>query len=241
MIAELWADLRYRMRALVHRSDVERELDQELAFHVTQATAKYLALGLTPPEARRRALLEFGSVDNAKEESRDRRGTALLETTLGDLRYAIRSLLMHPGFTAGVVLTLALGIGANTAVFSLIESVLLNPLPYPQPDRIVSLALIDPRGGVPGASPAVTDRDFAVWQHDSRSFTALAAFNGSAAVLTDVAQVEEVSGADVSGDFFTVFGVAPIKGRALTPAAASLRRFEDKSLTSTSGARLSLS
>ena len=218
MIAELWADLRYRFRALFHRSDVERELDQELAFHITQATAKHLALGLTPPEARRRALLEFGSVDNAKEESRERWGTALLDATLADLRYAIRALLAHPMFTAGVVLTLALGIGANTAVFSLIESVLLKPLPYPQPDRIVSLALIDPRGSVPGAPPTATDRAFAVWQRSSRSFAALAAFNDGAAVLTDANQVEEVTGAEVSGDFFAVFGVAPIRGRTLTAA-----------------------
>lgn len=218
MIAELWADLRYRVRALVHRGDLERELDQEIAFHVEQAIAKYRSEGLAPEAARRRALVEFGGIENTKEESRERRGTALLEATLGDLRYAIRGLWAHPVFTAGVVLTLALGIGANTAVFSLIESVLLKPLPYPQPNRIVSLGLIDPRERVPGSSAQVTDRAFAVWQRDSRSFTALAGVNAGAAVLSDAGEVEEVNGTDVSGDFFAVFGVEPSLGRTLTAA-----------------------
>ena len=218
MIAELWADLRYRLRALFRRHDLERELDQELAFHLTQATAKYLALGLTPAEAKRRAQLEFGSMDNAKEESREGRGTALLEATLSDLRYAIRGLLAHPAFSAGVVLTLALGIGANTAVFSLIESVLLKPLPYPQPNQIVSLALTDPRGQVPGTGAVVPDRDFAVWQRDSRSFTALAALSDGSAVLTEANAAEEINGAEVSGDFFAVLRVAPHLGRTLSAA-----------------------
>ena len=218
MIAELWADLRYRLRALFHRSDVERELDQELAFHITQATAKWVADGLSPDEAKRRARLEFGSVDNTKEESRERRGTALMEATLADLRYALRGLLTHPVFTAGVVLTLALGIGANTAAFSLIESVLLKPLPYPHPEQIVSLALIDPRGQVPGGGAQVSDREFAVWKRDSRSFAALAGLSGGSAVLTDGGDVEEINGAEVSGDFFPVFTVAPALGRTLTAA-----------------------
>lgn len=218
MLAELWADLRYRVRALFRRHDVERELDQELAFHLTEATEQFLAQGLSPAEARRRARLEFGSVDNAKEESREGRGTALLEATLGDLRYAIRGLLAHPVFTTGVVLTLALGIGANTAVFSLIKSVLLKPLPYPRPNQIVSLALIDPGGQVPGTGSVVGDRDFAVWQRDNRSFIALAALAGASAVLTDVNDVAEIDGAEVSGDFFPVFGVAPLLGRTLTAA-----------------------
>jgi len=218
MLAEHWADLRYRLRALFRRSDVEHELDQELAFHLAHATEQYVAQGLDPAEARRRARLEFGTVDNTKEESRDRRGTALLEATLGDLRYALRGLLTHPIFTAGVVVALALGIGANTAVFGLIESVLLKPLPYPHPDQIVSLALIDPRGQVPGGGPIVTDRAFAMWQRDSRSFAALAALSGGSAVLTDAGDVEEVSGAEVSGDFFSVFRVTPLLGRTLSAA-----------------------
>src|ERR1051326_9369287 len=118
---ELWADLKYRLRALFRRSAVERELEDELRFHLEREAEKYERAGLPREEALRQARLAFGAVDAAKEESRDGRGTLLLETTLRDVRYALRGLRARPAFTAGVVLTPGLGIGANPAMNATLE------------------------------------------------------------------------------------------------------------------------
>ena len=109
MLSELWSDVRYRLRAVFRRGAVEHEMDDELRYHVDREADKYERLGLTRAEALRRARIAFGGVDRAKEESRDARGLVLLETTLQDLRYALRGLRAKPTFTVGIVLTLGLG------------------------------------------------------------------------------------------------------------------------------------
>ena len=148
MLHELWSDLRYRLRAFIRRDAVERELDDELRFHIEREAEKYVRGGAAPNDALRRARLAFGGVERAKEASRDSRGTALLETILKDLRYAARSLRQHRAFSLTVILTLALGIGANTTIFSLVDALLLRPLPVGHPDGLVTIgdpAAVDSR------------------------------------------------------------------------------------------------
>src|SRR5580765_3235365 len=114
MFSEFWSDLRYRVRALVHRDAVERELDDELRFHVEREAERHAGTGMPRGEAARRARVAFGGIEQTKEASRDMRGTARVESLIQDLKYAWRALGQHPGFTLAVVLTLSLGIGANT-------------------------------------------------------------------------------------------------------------------------------
>jgi predicted permease len=127
------------MRALFRRQDAETELDDELRAHFDHQVNKYVQSGLAPEEAKRRATLEFGGLDQVKEECRDARGVRFIETTIQDLRYGFRQLRRNPGFTAVAVLTLALGIGANTAIFSFLDALLMRSLPVAHPESLVVL------------------------------------------------------------------------------------------------------
>src|SRR5690606_1125784 len=131
--------LRHLIRSLRDGAGMDRELDAEVRFHIEMETRKYVREGMAPEAARQRALRSFGPMERFKEDAREARGVLWLEQLVADVRYAVRTLVNSPGFAALAVLTLGLGIGANTAIFSVINGVLLKPLPYANADRLVLL------------------------------------------------------------------------------------------------------
>jgi predicted permease len=202
----------HRISAIFHREKLDRDLSAELSAHVDMAIAENLQSGMTPPEARRHALLALGGAQQAMENHRDTRSLPLLETLLQDLRYALRTLRKEPGFTAIAVLTLALGIGANTALFSVVNGVLLNPLPYPQSDRLV--ALYTRTHDFEHSSIAYPN--FLDWVRDNHSFSSLVAFRADNLNLTGVGGAQRLSADMVSASFFPTLGIKPILGRGFT-------------------------
>ena len=224
MLTELWSDLRYRLRALFRRAAVERELDTELRFHLEQEAEKYRHAGLSPNDALRRARLAFGGIEQAKEQSRDARGTARLETLVTDLRYAMRSLRQHRVFSLTVIVTLALGIGANTAIFALIDALLLRPLPVAGADRLVTIG--DPSSVTSrwSGSPTTEFVSYPLYRdvRDQNHVLAGLYANGTIGDLDVVigpdqgAMPEHPETRLVSGNFFSVLELPASIGRTFT-------------------------
>jgi putative ABC transport system permease protein len=207
------SDLFFRVRSLFRRKAVETELDDELRFHFEQQLAKYVNSGLTAREALRRARIDFGGLDQVKEECREARGVHMMETVFQDVRYGLRMLRKSPGFTAVALLTLALGIGANTAIFSVVYGVLLRPLPYQDPSRLIVLRETTPKVG----TVDVSYPNFLDWRAQSRAFSKMAAVSSVAFNLagpgSGLDQPENINGAAVSSDFLSMLGVRPMLGR----------------------------
>jgi predicted permease len=217
MISELLSDLKYRLRALFRRGEMEHELDDEMRFHIEREAEKYQATGISAEEARRRAHVAFGGVELAKEESRDARGLSVLETIQQDLRYAIRSLRRNPVFTAGVIVTLALGIGANTAMFGVVDRLLFrNPPMLQDPEHVhrVYLAYLD-RGTekIPNTTEYTRYLDLRRWTSDFSELAAISTRQLAVGTGTDAREREVATN---SATLFDFFDVKPVLGRFFT-------------------------
>ena len=208
------SDLLFRLRALFRRGTMEAEMDEELRSHFENQVEKLVASGMPREEAVRRARLEFGGYEQLKEECRDARGVSLVETIVQDLRNALRMMRSSPGFTAVAMLTLALGIGANTAIFSVIDSVLLRPLPFEDPAGLVMVW--ENNSQHPNPHNTVSPPDFLDWQRRNSVFSEMAALFDQRANLTGNGAPQEVVLQDVSANFFSVLGVSPILGPGFT-------------------------
>jgi predicted permease len=206
-----------KFNLLFANSKVEAELEREIGAHLALLEDEYLRQGMPPEDARRTARLTCGGVEQAKQLHRDERGFQGLGQILQDTRYTFRQLGRSPGFTVTAILMLALGIGATTAIFSIVEGVLLRPLPLPDPDRLVSLG--DATEGLDCASCAhssVTAPDIRNYMHDTKSFSHLGGYRERLFELSGVGEPAAVSGTRMSGEVFAALGVAPLLGRTFT-------------------------
>jgi putative ABC transport system permease protein len=205
-----------RIRLLLRRDAVEAAMDEELRYHVECETAERIRGGMAPDAARREALRDFGGIERFKEEARDARGVRPVEDLIADTRYAARVLGRNPGFTAAAILTLALGIGAASAIFSVVYGVLLRPLPYADPDRLV--VLWERNVARNKDRNVVAVGNFEAWRDRTRAFAGMAALVPRPVTLADAAVPERVAGAEVSPGYFRLLGVAPALGREFVPA-----------------------
>ena len=206
----LLSSLRFVASALFRRGRVENDTEEELRAHVQNRADDLERSGLTRAEAERRARIEFGGHEKFREECREARGTNFIESLLQDLRFGVRSLSGSRGLTGTIVLVLALGIGANTAIFSVVNAVLTRPLPYPEPDRLVWFWESQPNLTEAPFSPA----DFLDFESQNRSFEELADMHRVSFNLTGQGPAERISGMVAAPNIFSALGVQPILGRS---------------------------
>ncbi|MBO0799597.1 MAG: ABC transporter permease, partial [Blastocatellia bacterium] len=205
--------LKLALRTLFRRTDVERKLDDELRYHIERQTQQNIQLGMIPDEASYAARKAFGGLEQAKERSRDVRGLRWLEEFWQDLRFGARMLRKNPAFTVVAVITLTLGIGANTAIFSLVEALLLRPLPYAEPGRLVLLS----EKGRNGERNNIPYPNFSDWRERARSFEGMASIRKQTLNLTGVDHPVSLRGRTVNWNFFHLLGVQPQLGRLFVP------------------------
>jgi len=198
-----------RVRSLFSKGKVEQELEKELQLHLDELTSEFRAQGMSAEDARFAARRAMGGVTQKAEECRDQRRTASWDRAMQDLKYSIRALRANPTFTAIGITSLALGIGANTLMFSVVQSILLRPLPYRQPAQLLSINQTSAR--MPAG--VVLPPDFANWRQDSHTLAQLAAFNDEQLTLTGTRQALHLAAATVNADFFRTLGVKPALGR----------------------------
>jgi predicted permease len=212
----MWNDLNsplralvFRLRAVFRRRAEETELNEELRFHFERQVEKYRLSGMTEEEARRQARLIFGGHEQVKEDCREARGTSFVENARQDLRYAVRQLRSNPTFAVVIVLTLALSIGANSAIFSVIDSVLIKSLPYRQPDRLVRIFFSIPAFPKFPLNPF----DFRDFRSRNKSFDGLAAFTRADLQLSGSGEPIRLHGMEITSGYFRVLGLATQLGR----------------------------
>ncbi|HEX8180905.1 MAG TPA: ABC transporter permease [Pyrinomonadaceae bacterium] len=207
-----------RVRGIWHAEIIQREIAEELQFHLDLRTEENIKRGMSPEEARRDAERRFGNAGVVKDMSWDVRGGGWLSAFWQDLRYSSRMLRKHPGFSLVAIMTLALGIGACAAIFSIVDAVLLRPLPYADAARIVELREVSAKGG----RMPVTEPNYADVRARNHSFEAIAEYSGGtpATMMTTIIGGSEPVRAPayaVSGEFFRVLGIAPVVGRVFLP------------------------
>ncbi|MGH9851275.1 MAG: ABC transporter permease, partial [Blastocatellia bacterium] len=193
-----------RLRGLFGDRRADREFDDEIETHLRLLAERYIRQGMGKAEAEWAARRQFGNITSLKEASREMRGIRFIDTFFQDVRYGLTMLRRNPGFTLVAVFTLAMGIGASTAIFSVVNAVLLRPLPYREPDRLVLV-------------PNARGQDFLRWRDQSKAFEKMAAFGFGTADFTGSGEPERLAVATVSTELFATLGVAPALGRAFTP------------------------
>src|SRR5215467_10593984 len=206
--------IRDRLRALRQRETVIDDIDREMRSHIELQVEANIRSGMSPAEARERAMRSFGNVNRAVDAAYDVKGGGLFETLAQDVRYGARMLAKHKAFTCIAVITLALGIGANTAIFSVVNELLLRPLPYRDADRIVTLWEVSPEGRHQNTT---SRQNFRAWKAQGASFEQMAAFTDQRVNLTGSGEPEELSVTFATPEFFKVLGVEPILGRTFLP------------------------
>ena len=216
-----WSRLQSWLRAFLRRSRMEREMDAELRFHIEACAEDLARSGVRREEARRRARIEFGGFESAKEECREARGVSFIDGLLQDLRFGLRMLGKTPGFTGVATLTLALGIGANTAVFSVVNSVLLKPLNYPKAEELVALHQVAP--GAAGLADfenglLLSPSMYFTYAEQNHAFQSLGVWVLGTANVTGLAEPEQVRAVEISDGVLQTLGVPPEIGRWLSPA-----------------------
>ena len=209
----LFRQLSRGLRVLTRRHDADEDLADEVQHFVDQATAEFVGTGLSLEEARRAAKLQVRSMDVVREEIREHGWENVIESFFTDLRYGLRMLRKSPSFTTVAVLTLALGIGANSALFSIVDGVLLRPLPYPHPEQLVTLHESKPN--FPTGS--ISYPNFRDWQKNNHTFAAMAIARGYEFGLTGRGEAERVRAEFISSNFFDILGVKPLLGRTFAP------------------------
>jgi len=207
----------FRLRSFFRRSQLDRDLEAEMSSHLELAIEENLRRGLSPDEARRQALVRFGGSQQTKEQHREARSLPFLETLFQDLHFAFRVLRKSPGFSAIAILTLALGIGASTAIFSVVDAVLLRPLPYPNPQQIVSLSELSANGH----RMHLADPNFLDFRGQNHTLAGLADLSWGPESISGGSEPVRMNVAAVSQDFFKVMAVEPAQGRDF--AAEELR------------------
>ena len=203
-----------RSTGLFRREQGSRDFADEIESHLRMHIEDNLRSGMDAEQARRQALIKLGGMQQTKEQYRDRRTLPMLEMLWSDIRFGARVLWKSRVFAIVAVVTLALGIGGNAAIFSIVNGVLLNPLPFPQPERLVALHESKPNF----TQGAISYLNFLDWQRDNHTFASMAVARRYAFILTGRGEAEQVQAEFVSGTFFPLLGVNPILGRTFTPA-----------------------
>jgi predicted permease len=203
-------------KQLFPRRRIYSDLSEEIQQHMLEKTEALVAEGMSRAEAEKHARREFGNVTAIEERSREVWARPIVDSLYADTRFAIRQLRKHSGFALTAVLTLALGIGATTAIFSLVNAVLLQPLPFPEPDRLVWLN--QQNHSLPGMIPeSLSYPDYFDWRAQNRTFSGLASYSGSTAILQAEGEPQHLDAMTVSANFFQVLGAAPAIGRDFLP------------------------
>jgi len=207
-----------RVRSLFHRTRVEQELSEELRFHFDHLLKENLARGMAPEEARYAALRELGGLEQIKEECRDMRRVNLIANFMHDLRYALRMIRTKPSFSVPALLSLALGIGANVAIFSVVNAVLIRPLPYPKPDKLMGVFNSAVFSGQVEKEWPLTLDIYAAYQENARSFEEFGVWTARTATVTGLGEPEQVAAVNMTHGVLPALGVRPYLGRWFSSA-----------------------